>query len=261
MVQGAQLFMNNFANQTGGGGSRGSNRVALAEACDVACDATQPPQWGAWGGGAGRARHDRRQGQPLGGVTYNVGGFAAGLDRLVTPSTAAGRDGGLHHRHAMGRRASTAQGSTDTFQAGLYGDYAQGKVYADAVVGLRLQLATRCGATSRSPACGRAPRRAAPAPTSSTASSRPATASISARTGRGLRHAVRPPAGLHRHAERLHRDRRAVAQPHGGAADHQLAALGAGRAARRRDGSRLARQAACSSGWAGATNMPTRRGR
>ncbi|MBI2737118.1 MAG: autotransporter-associated beta strand repeat-containing protein, partial [Rhodospirillales bacterium] len=37
MVQGMQLFMNNFSNQTGGGGSPMSNRVALAEACDVAC--------------------------------------------------------------------------------------------------------------------------------------------------------------------------------------------------------------------------------
>ena len=52
MVQGTQLFMNNFANQTGGGGSP-ANRVALAEACDVACDATTPPQWGAWGGALG----------------------------------------------------------------------------------------------------------------------------------------------------------------------------------------------------------------
>jgi len=53
MVQGAQLFMNNFANQTGGGGSPISNRVALAQACDVACDPTQPPLWGAWGGALG----------------------------------------------------------------------------------------------------------------------------------------------------------------------------------------------------------------
>ena len=53
MVQGAQLFMNNFANQTGGGASPVSNRVALAEACDVACDGTLPPQWGAWGGALG----------------------------------------------------------------------------------------------------------------------------------------------------------------------------------------------------------------
>jgi autotransporter-associated beta strand protein len=53
MVQGAQLFMNNFANQTGGGGSPVSNRVALAEACDVACDTASPPLWGAWGGALG----------------------------------------------------------------------------------------------------------------------------------------------------------------------------------------------------------------
>ena len=53
MVQGAQLFMNNFANQTGGGGSPVSNRVALAEACDVACDVTTSPKWGAWGGALG----------------------------------------------------------------------------------------------------------------------------------------------------------------------------------------------------------------
>ena len=53
MVQGAHLFMNNFANQTGGGGSPVSNRVALAEACDVACDATTPAKWGAWAGALG----------------------------------------------------------------------------------------------------------------------------------------------------------------------------------------------------------------
>ena len=53
MVQGMQLFMNNFANQSGGGGSPMSNRVALAEACDVACDSTTPPKWGAWGGALG----------------------------------------------------------------------------------------------------------------------------------------------------------------------------------------------------------------
>ncbi len=55
MVQGAQLFMNNFGNQTGGGGRRCPARVALAEACDVACDAAHPPRgehgaarWAAW---------------------------------------------------------------------------------------------------------------------------------------------------------------------------------------------------------------------
>src|SRR5262249_5334093 len=85
MVQGAQLFMNNFANQTGGGGSPVSTRVALAEACDVACDPTAPPKWGAWGGALGGLGTVGAQ-QPVGAVTYNVGGVAVGLDRLITDS-------------------------------------------------------------------------------------------------------------------------------------------------------------------------------
>src|SRR4029450_9527661 len=85
MVQGAQLFMNNFANQTGGGGSPISGRVALAEACDVACDVTTPPKWGAWGGALGGLGTIGAN-QPVGSVTYNVGGFAAGLDRSITDS-------------------------------------------------------------------------------------------------------------------------------------------------------------------------------
>jgi uncharacterized protein with beta-barrel porin domain len=133
MVQGAQLFMNNFANQTGGGGSPVSNRVALAEACDVACDTTQPPLWGAWGGGLGGLGTIGAN-QPLGTVTYNVGGFAAGLDRLITPSTRLGVTAG----YTTGTQwvgGFDGVGRTDTFQAGLYGGYSQDKVYADAIVG------------------------------------------------------------------------------------------------------------------------------
>jgi autotransporter-associated beta strand protein len=132
MVQGAQLFMNNFASQTGGGNPFGT-RVALAEACDVACDPTQAPQWGAWGGGLGGLGTIGAN-QPLGTVTYNVGGFAAGLDRLITPTTrlgvTAGYTGGTQWVGGF-----DGVGRTDTFQTGLYGGYAQGPVYADAVVG------------------------------------------------------------------------------------------------------------------------------
>ncbi|MEA2855328.1 MAG: hypothetical protein QOE02_5380, partial [Rhodospirillaceae bacterium] len=55
MVQGAQLFMSNFANfanfanRASSGRSGGGAKVALAEACDVACDTTEPALWGAWG--------------------------------------------------------------------------------------------------------------------------------------------------------------------------------------------------------------------
>ena len=108
-------------------------RVALAEACDVACDPTQPPQWGAWGGGLGGLGTIGAN-QPLGTVTYNVGGFAAGLDRAITPTTRLGVTAG----YTTGTQwvgGFDGVGRTDTFQTGLYGGYSQDKVYADAVVG------------------------------------------------------------------------------------------------------------------------------
>ena len=133
MVQGAQLFMNNFANQTGGGGSPISNRVALAEACDVACDATAPPQWGAWGGALGGLGMIGTN-QPVGSVTYNVGGFAAGLDRSITDSFRLGVTTG-YTTGTQWVSGFDGLGRTDTFQVGLYGGFAQDKVYADAVIG------------------------------------------------------------------------------------------------------------------------------
>ena len=41
----------------------------------------------------------------------------------------------------------SGQGTTDTFLAGLYGNYAQGPVYADALVGYAYS-STRCGGRS-----------------------------------------------------------------------------------------------------------------
>ncbi|MBY0322329.1 MAG: autotransporter domain-containing protein [Reyranella sp.] len=133
MVQGMQLFMNNFANQTGGGGSPMSNRVALAEACDVACDTTSPPKWGAWGGALG-GLGTVGAGQPAGTVTYNAGGFAAGLDRLVTDTFRMGVTAG----YSTGTQwvgGFDGLGRSNTFQVGLYGGFAQDKLYADGLIG------------------------------------------------------------------------------------------------------------------------------
>jgi uncharacterized protein with beta-barrel porin domain len=133
MVQGMQLFMNNFANQSGGGGSPMSNRVALAEACDVACDTTSPPKWGAWGGALG-GLGTVGAGQPVGTVTYNAGGFAAGLDRLVTDNFRMGVTAG----YSTGTQwvgGFDGLGRSNTFQVGLYGGFAQDKVYADGLIG------------------------------------------------------------------------------------------------------------------------------
>jgi len=133
MVQGAQLFMNNFATQAGGGQAAGSNRVALAEACEVACDTTSPALWGAWGGGLGGLGTIGAN-AGTGTVTYNVGGFAAGLDRLVVPSLRAGVTAG----YTTGTQwvgGFDGRGTSDTFQAGLYANYSAGKVYLDGLAG------------------------------------------------------------------------------------------------------------------------------
>ena len=133
MVQGAQLFMNNFANQTGGGGSPMSNRVALAEACDVACDATTPPKWGAWGGALGGLGTIGAN-QSVGSVTYNAGGFAAGLDRSITDSFRMGVTAG-YTTGTQWVSGFDGMGRSNSFQVGLYGGFAQDKVYADALIG------------------------------------------------------------------------------------------------------------------------------
>ena len=126
MVQGAQLFMNNFATQAGGGTG---SRVALAEACDVACDTTSPALWGAWGGALG-GLGTVGAGLNTGAVTYNLGGFAAGLDRMMTPNLRAGVTVG----YTTGTQwvgGFTGQSFSNTVAAGLYGNYSQGKAYLD----------------------------------------------------------------------------------------------------------------------------------
>jgi outer membrane autotransporter protein len=131
MVQGAQLFMSNFLSQAGSG-NRGSGRIALAEACVVACDATQET-WGAWGGALG-GLGTVGQGLGTGAVTYNVGGFAAGLDRKLADNFRAGMTVG-YTGGSNWVSGFSGQGFSNTVQAGLYGGFAQGPVYLDGIVG------------------------------------------------------------------------------------------------------------------------------
>mgnify|MGYP003583947736 CR=1 FL=1 len=123
-----QIFMANFAN-TVGGTSGGSKRVALAEACDVACDTSNPAQWGAWGGalgGFGVVGGTTNAGT----LTYNLGGFAAGIDRRVTPDLLVGVTAGFTSG-SQWVGGFSGVGISDTFQAGLYASYARDAVYVD----------------------------------------------------------------------------------------------------------------------------------
>jgi uncharacterized protein with beta-barrel porin domain len=143
MVQGAQLFMNNFALQVGGGsiGPRapggGAGRVALAEACTTACQVFTPPTWGAWGGALGGTgtvgTGTVGTGTSAGSTTYNVGGFAAGLDRLLAPNFLAGVTVG-YTTGTQWVSGFSGQSSSNTVQVGLYGSFFEGPAYVDGMV-------------------------------------------------------------------------------------------------------------------------------
>ena len=239
MVLGAQLFMNNFSNQTGGGSpvsnaSRSPKPVTLpATRRHPLCGAHGAVRWAAWARSVTAPARRRRHLQ------------CRRLRRRPRPLVAPGLSVGVTAGYTTGTQWTqgfSGNGTTDTFLAGLYGNYRMDKVYADAVLGLRLQLQPDVAADlhSRPAAAHRAgPCRGQPVV-------RPDRGRLSLRHRHGsrrLRHAVRAPAGLHRRAERLYRNRRTVAQPRGGRADHELAAIGDRRPARRRDRPRLAREA------------------
>lgn len=135
MVQGIQLFLGNFAGQAGGGGSLGgSSRVALAEACDVACDSSTPALWSAWGGALGGLGTISNGGSNSGALTYSAAGFAGGLDRLVAQGLRVGVTAGYQNGNQWVGGFS-GSGNSNSFQAGLYANYSEGRVYADAIAG------------------------------------------------------------------------------------------------------------------------------
>jgi autotransporter-associated beta strand protein len=129
-VQGGQSFMNAFTQQAGGG--QGGGQVALAEACDVACDATSG-RWGAWGGGLGAFGTVAGNANSP-GLTYNLGGFAAGLDYRFTPNFVAGVTAG-YNAATLYPQGAPGQGTVGTVQFGLYGEYTAGPAYVDALAG------------------------------------------------------------------------------------------------------------------------------
>src|SRR5262249_43617920 len=132
MVQGAQLFLTNFANRAGSS-SAGGTRLALAQACDVACDTTTPAVWGAWGGAVGGtgtiAGNDN-----AGTFTYTVGGFSGGLDRKFGDNFVAGVTVG-YLTGGQWTGGFDGRSVTDSVQAGLYGSFLQGPLYVDAIAG------------------------------------------------------------------------------------------------------------------------------
>ncbi|HYD04977.1 MAG TPA: autotransporter domain-containing protein, partial [Reyranella sp.] len=125
-------FANAVGNQMPGQG--GATRVALAEACDVvACDATTS-RWGAWLSGLAGLGSVLGQGSNSGTFTYNFGGTAVGLDYRLDPRFVVG----IALGYASGSQwvnGFNGRGMVDAFSGSLYGAFADGPVYVNAVAG------------------------------------------------------------------------------------------------------------------------------
>jgi autotransporter-associated beta strand protein len=142
MVQGAQLFMNSFQIQAGGGTGNGgaglpgsSTYTALrtndADACEAACDVERP--WGAWGGGMG-AFGTVAGNSNASGLTYNLGGFIGGLDRKFAPGFRAGIATGFNAA-SLYSVGTPGTGTSNTLQFALYGAYGNGPLSLDVLAG------------------------------------------------------------------------------------------------------------------------------
>jgi outer membrane autotransporter protein len=134
MVQSAQLFMETFLAQAGSGNRR-SGKLVLAQACEIACDASDanPGPWGAWGGGIG-GTGTLAGNANSGALTYSMAGFAAGLDRELADGFRAGFTVG-YTGGSQWVGGFNGQGQSNTVLAGLYGTYVQGPAYLDGLAG------------------------------------------------------------------------------------------------------------------------------
>ena len=136
----SQLFMNAVGRQMAterGAGLGGSQRVALAETCIIACDTSTPSRFSAWVAGIGST------GSVLGdanasGFTYTLGGTAFGIDYRPDPRYLVGIAGG-YTSGTQWVNGFSGNGYSDSFSVALYGSYTPNGsgpgFYADALVG------------------------------------------------------------------------------------------------------------------------------
>jgi outer membrane autotransporter protein len=127
----------------GGGGSVPATSAALSgstyqalrldgsDACDTTCDVE--PLWGAWGGGMGAFGTVAGDANAH-GLAYSLGGFVAGLDRRLAPGVRAGIATGFNAA-SLYSVGIPGYGTSNTLQFALYGEYAPGPFYLEALAG------------------------------------------------------------------------------------------------------------------------------
>jgi autotransporter-associated beta strand protein len=128
----AQIFMTNFAQQAGSG-SAGGQRVALAEACDVACDTAQEARWGASAGGLGGAGTVAGNANSS-GLAYSLGGVAFGIDHRFDRHLIVGLTSG-YTAAGLSTETMPGRGSSDTTHVGLYARWTENVFYLDGLAG------------------------------------------------------------------------------------------------------------------------------
>ncbi|MCX7360474.1 MAG: autotransporter outer membrane beta-barrel domain-containing protein [Alphaproteobacteria bacterium] len=135
-MQSGLMFMQALSNQLGaghGGGVGAGSSVALAEACDVACEGTPKP-WTAWASALGGLGSIGGDGTNSATVTYNIGGAALGVDYRFDPRFMMGI--------AVGYASSTqwtqgfdGRGTSDSYHGSLYASFTEGSFYTDGSLG------------------------------------------------------------------------------------------------------------------------------
>ncbi|MDP1966386.1 MAG: autotransporter domain-containing protein, partial [Reyranella sp.] len=136
-VSSGLAFMNVLGQQMSlaRGGSGGGTRVALAQACDVTCDSEQPSGFSVWGSAVGGTGSVAGSGNGnTSTLTYNLGGFAAGLDYRFDPRFLVGLGGG----YASGNQwlgGFNGRGTSTSYNASVYASFTPGAFYLDALAG------------------------------------------------------------------------------------------------------------------------------
>jgi len=130
------MFMNALGQQIAGARSGGGTRVALAEACEFACDVSEPKEptrWSAWMsglGGLGSVGGNNNAGT----FSYNFGGAAVGADYRLDPRFLVGFATG----YTSGQQwvgGFQGNGTASNYTAALYASFAQGGFYTDVLAG------------------------------------------------------------------------------------------------------------------------------
>ena len=134
-LQSGLLFMQAVGAQLGSShgavGGTGST-VALAQACDAACDGA-PSRWNAWAnglGGLGSVGGDANSAT----MTYNIAGAAMGIDYRLDPRFMVGIGVG-YANSTQWMQGFDGRGTSDSYHAALYASFTEGGFYADGLVG------------------------------------------------------------------------------------------------------------------------------